>query len=146
MDCTPYNNCSYRRALQGVNAAAGGLLGELKAQGALMTSNSTFAAAMIAYPSVSVGAAVDAWQRDFPGLELLISEYNADEASSWSAGDLGEGGDWMRDNADAGSHALHWASGVLAGVNSNGTVSGINYHSFHRRTTHLSCMECHSTS
>ena len=24
---------------------------------------------------------------------------------------------------------MHWASGVLAGVNSNGTVSGINYHS-----------------
>ena len=71
--------------------------------------------------SVSVGAAVTSWGRDFPGLKLLISEYNADEASQWPVGDLGRGGNWMRDNADAGSHALHWASGLLAGVNSNGT-------------------------
>ena len=129
MDCTPYDNCTYRRQLQ-ADGAETGLIAELEAQGGV--TNSTFAAAMIAYPSVSVGAAVASWQRDFPGLKLLISEFNADEASSWdtTGTELGEGGAWLRDNADAGSHALHWASGVLAGVNSNGTVSGINYHSF----------------
>ena len=87
---------------------------------------------MIAYPSVSVGAAVSHWATGFPGLKLLISEYNADIVSTWAttpSKDIGRGGLWMRDNADAGSHALHWASGVLAGINSNGTVSGINYHS-----------------
>ena len=35
----------------------------------------------------------------------------------------------MRDTANGGAHALHWAAAVLAGINSNGIVSGINYHS-----------------
>ena len=45
---------------------------------------------MIAYPSVSVGAAITSWGRDFPGLKLLISEYNADEASAWGDKELGQ--------------------------------------------------------
>ena len=35
----------------------------------------------------------------------------------------------MKAAANGGAHAIHWASGVLAGVNSAGVISGINYHS-----------------
>lgn len=135
IDCAPYNNCSYRRSLSSVEgttaASEFGLVDELSQQGAAVT-NLTFAAAMIAYPSVTLAAATNNWERDFPGLKLLISEYNADYASTWAdhaKAPLGEGGEWMRAAADGGAHALHWAAGVLAGVNSNGIISGINYHS-----------------
>jgi len=122
--------CSYRSETIGAPSAPG-LLDELAGQGADVT-NDTFAAAMIAYPSVSMGAAIDAWARDFPGLKLLVSEYNADFASTWTKNTsiLGAGGAWMKAAANGGAHAIHWASGVLAGVNSrDGIVSGINYHS-----------------
>ena len=135
IDCAPYNNCSYRRSLNSAEdttaASEFGLVDELSQQGAAVT-NLTFAAAMIAYPSVTLAAATNNWERDFPGLKLLISEYNADYASTWAdhaKAPLGAGGEWMRAAADGGAHALHWAAGVLAGVNSNGIISGINYHS-----------------
>jgi hypothetical protein len=60
-----------------------------------------------------------------------------DYAATWTPADgdggdgdaPGSGGAFMRDTANGGAHALHWAAGVLAGINSNGIVSGINYHS-----------------
>eukprot|EP01052_Picozoa_sp_SAG31_P004322 SAG31_NODE_178_length_21247_cov_11.492009_8_plen_402_part_00 len=128
IDCTPYNNCSYRRSLSSdVTPIEAGLHEEQLQQGAAVT-NLTFAAAMVAYPSVTLHSATKNWARDFPGLKLLVSEYNADYASTWK-GALGQGGEWMKAVANGGAHAIHWAAGVLAGVNSNGIISGINYHS-----------------
>lgn len=54
-----------------------------------------YTSTMLAFPQVTLDKAGRAWARDFPHRDLLISEFNADYAATWTPAD-GDGGDGDR--------------------------------------------------
>ena len=71
LDCTPFHNCSYRGESAASDPVEG--LGDDR----VPKSDGVFAATMLAFPQVTFAAATEAWRRDFPRRDLLISEFNA---------------------------------------------------------------------
>jgi hypothetical protein len=119
INCTLTGGCMY--------AGNVGLSSQLSSRATNLTDND-FASVMMVYPSVTLGAAARAWRRDFPGRQLLITEFEMQWPSYSPPLDDSPVGRFVHNAVNSGSHACFYAAAILAALDSGGVIGSINHH------------------